>query len=68
MKSHDVHLDTEYSEWMVEIKERYRKTQIKAAVRVNAEQLLFNWLLGKDLVTRKVDEKWGASCTNYNKM
>lgn len=21
---------------------------------------MFNWLLGKDLVTRKVDEKWGA--------
>jgi len=60
VKSHDIHLDTEYSEWMVEIKERYRNTQIKAAVRVNAEQLLFNWLLGKDLVTRKVDEKWGA--------
>ena len=28
VKSHDIHLDTEYSEWMVEIKERYRKTQI----------------------------------------
>lgn len=60
VKSHDIHLDTEYSQWMFEIKERYRNTQIKAAVKVNAEQLLFNWLLGKDLVNRKVDEKWGA--------
>ena len=60
VKTHDVHLDSEYSQWMVEIKERYRNTQIRAAVKVNAEQLLFNWLLGKDLVTRKVDEKWGS--------
>lgn len=60
VKSHDIHLDTEYSKWMHEIKERYRNTQIRAAVKVNAEQLIFNWLLGKDLVTRKVDEKWGA--------
>lgn len=60
VKSHDIHLDKEYSQWMYEIKERYRHTQVRAAVKVNAEQLMFNWLLGKDLVTRKVDEKWGA--------
>lgn len=46
VKSHDIHLDTEYSKWMHEIKERYRNTQIRAAVKVNAEQLIFNWLLG----------------------
>lgn len=60
VKSHDVHLDSEYTQWIHEIKERYRNTQIKAAMKVNSEQLLFNWLLGKDLVTRKAEEKWGA--------
>lgn len=60
VKSHDIHLDTEYSQWMYEIKERYRHTQVKAAVKVNAEQLMFNWVLGKDLATRKIDEKWGT--------
>lgn len=60
VKSHDIHLDSEYTQWVHEIKERYRNTQIKAAVKVNSEQLLFNWLLGKDLVTRKAEEKWGA--------
>ncbi len=60
VKSHDIHLDSEYTQWIHEIKERYRNTQIKAAVKVNSEQLLFNWLLGKDLVTRKAEEKWGA--------
>lgn len=60
VKSHDVHLDSEYTQWIHEVKERYRNTQIKAAVKVNLEQLLFNWLLGKDLSTRKAEEKWGA--------
>ena len=60
VKTHDVHLDLEYSKWIFEIKERYRNTQIRAAVKINAEQLIFNWLLGKDLVIRRVEEKWGS--------
>ena len=28
--------------------------------RVNAEQLLFNWQLGRDLVIRKAEKKWGS--------
>ena len=31
-----------------------------AAVKVNAEQLLFNWQPGRDLVIRKAEEKWGS--------
>ena len=60
VRSHDVHLDTEYAKWIHEVKNRYRNTQIKAAVRVNAEQLLFNWELGRDLVERKAEETWGS--------
>ena len=26
---------------------------------VNSEQLLFNWQLGRDLVIRRAEEKWG---------
>ena len=26
---------------------------------MNSEQLLFNWQLGRDLVVRKAEEKWG---------
>ena len=40
-------------------KQRFRNAQIKAAVKVNSEQLLFNWQLGRDLVVRKAEEKWG---------
>ena len=60
VKSHDTHIDEEYAEWIAEIKHRYRSAQVKAAVRVNAETLLFNWLLGRDLVQKKAEERWGA--------
>ena len=53
VKSHDIHIDAEYAEWIAELKHRYRSAQAKAAVKVNAEKLLFNWQLGRDLVRRK---------------
>ena len=43
VKSHDIHIDAEYAEWIAELKHRYRSAQVKAAVKVNAEKLLFNW-------------------------
>lgn len=52
VNTHNVTIDKEYVQWIHDIKQRYRNTQIKAAVKVNSEQLLFNWLLGKDLVER----------------
>lgn len=60
VSSHDVHLDTTYADWIAEIKHRYRSAQVKAAVRVNAEKLLFNWQLGRDLVQKKAEERWGT--------
>ena len=56
---HDTKLDKEYVQWIYDIKQRFRNAQIKAAVKVNSEQLLFNWQLGRDLVVRKAEEKWG---------
>ena len=60
VKSHDIHIDTDYAEWIAELKHRYRSAQVKASVRVNAEKLLFNWELGRDLVQKKAEERWGA--------
>lgn len=57
--SHDVQLDADYTQWLVELKARYRSAQLKAAVRVNAEKLLFNWQLGRDLVVNKAESRWG---------
>ena len=60
VKSHDIHIDADYVDWIADIKHRYRSAQVKAAVRVNAEKLLFNWQLGRDLVQKKAEERWGA--------
>ena len=60
IKSHDVILDKEYIQWIQDIKQRFRNSQIKAAVKVNSEQLLFNWQLGRDLMVRRAEEKWGS--------
>ena len=59
MKSYDIHIDADYTDWIAEIKHRYRNAQLKAAVKVNSEKLLFNWLLGADLVLKKAEERWG---------
>ena len=60
VRSHDVNIDKEYADWIAELKVRYRSAQVKAAVRVNSEKLLFNWELGRDLVQKKAEERWGA--------
>ena len=57
--SHDVQLDADYTRWLVDLKSRYRNAQIKAAVCVNAEKFLFNWQLGRDLVLKKAESRWG---------
>jgi len=35
--------------------------QIKAATKVNQEMLAYYWMLGKDIVDKKADSKWGSS-------
>lgn len=60
VKSHDVTLDSEYAEWIAEVKHRYRSAQIKTSFKVNAEKLLWNWQMGRDLVQKKAEERWGA--------
>ena len=52
-------LDKEYKNWIQELGERYRKSQIKAAVRVNNEMLFFYWSIGKDITDKRASSKWG---------
>ena len=60
VKIHDVHIEEEYVEWVNVLKTTYRKSQIRAAVKVNSEKLLWTWQLGRDLVQRKAEERWGT--------
>ena len=38
----------------------YKNSQIKAAISVNKEMLIFYWTLGKDIVKLKAESKWGS--------
>ena len=52
--------DEGYVQWMADIKQRFRQSQLKAAVRVNTTMLEFYWSVGRDLVALRAEERWGA--------
>lgn len=52
--------DADYSRWIQELKDRYRCAQIKAATRVNQELLRFYWSVGRDIVARDAENKYGS--------
>lgn len=52
--------DREYYEWISELSQRYRQSQIKAAVRVNSEMLRFYWSVGMDIEQRQFENKYGS--------
>ncbi len=49
----------EYVEWLVDVKDRLRQSQAKAALRVNTTLLEFYWSLGRDIVVLKAETAWG---------
>ena len=53
-------IDSQYREWLSEIKSDYRRSQIKAAVKVNEELLRFYWRLGRGIAQLHFDAEWGS--------
>ncbi|MBQ8058962.1 MAG: DUF1016 domain-containing protein, partial [Prevotella sp.] len=54
-----IHINKEYAEWVKSLSQRFRQSQIKAAVKVNNEMLKYYWSLGKDIVAKDAIAKWG---------
>lgn len=52
--------DSDYRAWVSELKKRFKSSQIKAAVKVNSELIRFYWSLGRDIVQKKAESKWGS--------
>ncbi len=52
--------DTSYTQWVEQLSQRYRQSQLKAAVKVNREMLRFYWSLGRDIVALKAEARWGS--------
>ena len=53
--------NTEYKNWINDVKLKFRISQIKASISVNRELLNFYWELGKDIVTMQSKYEWGSS-------
>ena len=53
-------LDKEYAQWIAELAQRYRSSQIKAAIKVNDEMLRFYWSVGEDIEKRQYENRYGS--------
>lgn len=54
-----IHVNKEYQQWIQELSKRFRRSQIKASVKVNQEVLAFYWELGRDIVARNAENTYG---------
>ena len=52
-------ITSEYKNWIGELKQRIRQSQIKAAVKVNTELLHLYWQLGGEIVEKQQNAQWG---------
>ena len=55
----DMNVD-EYKAWIGGIAKRYKQSQIKAAISINAEMLKFYFSLGADIVRMEKNQPWGS--------
>lgn len=56
--------DKVYKVWIEDISNRFRKSQLKAAVNVNREMLKFYWTMGRDIVKMSNEAKYGSRFYN----
>ena len=54
-------VDDEYKAWIENIKNRIKHSQIKASVKVNHEMLDLYWDIGRDIVAKQKNAKWGEA-------
>ncbi|TIH20056.1 DUF1016 domain-containing protein [Marinifilum sp. JC120] len=53
-------VSAEYKQWLRELKDRLRQSQLKAAVQVNTTLLEFYWELGAEIVEKQKHATWGS--------
>jgi len=56
--------DKEYVEWLSDLKQRYKQSQLRTAVKANSEVLEYYWSLGRDIVAKEAESKWGSGFFN----
>jgi predicted nuclease of restriction endonuclease-like (RecB) superfamily len=51
--------DGQYKKWIIELKDRIRRSQTKAAMTVNRELLELYWELGREICEKQQKANWG---------
>jgi predicted nuclease of restriction endonuclease-like (RecB) superfamily len=51
--------NADYKIWLIALQNKFRSTQLKAAVAVNRQMLQFYWELGEEIVGRQMQYQWG---------
>ncbi len=59
-KTRQLTVEVEYKNWISQIKKQIRGAQIKASIAVNEEMLELYWNIGKDIVEKSFDKKYGS--------
>ena len=56
--------DAEYMAWLSDLKQRYKQSQLRTIVKANNEVLEYYWSLGRDIVVKEAESKWGSGFFN----
>lgn len=56
----DLLKNNDYKNWLVDLKQKIQQSQIKAALAVNSQLILLYWDLGKQIVEKQENSKWGS--------
>ena len=51
--------DEAYKKWLEVIKSKIQSAQIKAAISVNSQLLMFYWELGNEIIEKQAKTSWG---------
>ena len=52
--------NNEYKKWLVELKSTIKQQQVKAAIAVNSQLILLYWDMGRQIVEKQENAKWGS--------
>lgn len=55
-----IKLDEKYRKWLEDVSNRFKASQIKAAIKVNKEMLQFYYSVGKDISDMVKEQKYGS--------
>lgn len=55
--------DGEYKQWIAALKDKVKQSQLKAALAVNQQLLMFYWELGTEILEKQKSTTWGDGFT-----